>query len=325
MRFFQVIAMPPHLAQLASFAAAAFAIGVATGQPAFAQCGSPPDPRSNSAGYASWCSCMGGSYNYQTTACVGARGPGGSSKSSSSSGGGWACRAEARGGAFGFGRDYATEAEAREVALSYCRRNAGGQACSVTFCGRGAGEAVARPAGAGPRQSAAAPAQTWKTGGAWACRAEASGGASGWVKDGATEADARQGALAHCKQYSKGRACSVKFCGLGLGAAVEKPGAAADRPASNEPSQQQTRLTGPYTCEECHRKLRADVDKAWASSRTVSYVPQALAGYSNCKLKATSACFMGDIFARTLRNACASFTVEKDHRACIGRIIGRIQ
>lgn len=317
-----------HLTQPAAVIAVGFfsiLFGLALVLPASAQCGSPPDPRSNSSGYSSWCSCMGGSYNYQTTACVGARGPSSSSSSSSSSGGGWACRAEARSGAFGFGKDYATEAEARQVALSYCRQNARGQACSITFCGYGAGAAVARPAGQGPRQATVAPAQSWTAGGSWGCRAEASNGASGWLKDGATEADARQGALAYCRQHSKGRACSIKFCGFGVGEAVERPGRVTDAPAQTAPGKKSTSITAAYDCEECHRKLRADVDKSWASARTLTYVPHALAGYSNCKLKATGACFLGDIFARSLENGCTNFKVERDYRACIGRIIGRIQ
>ena len=36
-------------------------------------CGNPPDPQYDTAGYVAWCSCMGGTYNYQTTECMGAR------------------------------------------------------------------------------------------------------------------------------------------------------------------------------------------------------------------------------------------------------------
>lgn len=304
----------------------------APAMPAHAQCGSPPDPRSNSAGYASWCGCMGGSYNYQTTACTGARSsaPSSSSSSSSSSGGGWGCRAESRSGAYGYGKDYATEAEARQIALSYCRQNSRGQACNITFCGYGAGDSVMRPIRAAPAQQSRSPsysvAPAWTGGGSWACRAEASNNAAGWVKDGATEADAKQGALANCRQYSKGRACSIKFCGLGAGDAVERPAPVAKKLAPAAPVQQSARskaITAAYDCGECHRKLVADVDKAWASSSTRHYVRLALTDYAACKLKATGACFLGDIFARSLENACTSFKVEKDYRVCLGRTLGR--
>jgi len=300
--------------------------------PAHAQCGSPPDPRSNSAGYASWCGCMGGSYNYQTTACTGARSSApSSSSSSSSSGGGWSCRAEARSGAYGYGKDYATEAEARQIALAYCRQNSRGQACSITYCGIGAADLVSRPAGRGPvprgSYSVAPPTALSGSGGAWGCRAETPGGGAGWVKNAATEEEAKRIAVANCRLYSPGRTCKVKFCALGAGDAVEQPAAVAEKPTPTKPAPQSVRPTGPitaaYDCGECHRKLVADVDKAWASSSTRHYVRLALTDYSACKLKATGACFLGDIFARTLENACTSFKVEKDYRVCLGRTLGR--
>jgi hypothetical protein len=61
-------------------------------------CGQPPDLRYNTAGYASWCSCMDGSYNYQTTECVGAHGPSGGGYRRRSSGT-WGCLAQSRNGA----------------------------------------------------------------------------------------------------------------------------------------------------------------------------------------------------------------------------------
>jgi len=116
-------------------------------------CGSPPDPRTNTAGYASWCSCMGGSYNYQTTACVGARSPQVRRRGSSSSGG-WYCIARARNGANGWARHYRTEAEARRRALAECHNYSKGQACAIRSCrleGSGAAQ-TRRPSPAQTRQ-----------------------------------------------------------------------------------------------------------------------------------------------------------------------------
>lgn len=116
-------------------------------------CGQPPDPRTNTSGYASWCSCMGGTYNYQTTACVGATGPrrGGGTTSS----GDWGCYARASNGAWGNSWGWGSEAQARSRALSECRSNSRGRACSVRYCQRGTSSARRPgPGRTAPRQAA---------------------------------------------------------------------------------------------------------------------------------------------------------------------------
>lgn len=102
---------------------------------AYADCGSPPDPWGNASAYASWCSCMGGSYDYQTTACTGVSSGSGSSSSSSyseGSSGNWFCLAKSRKGACGYGYDYGTESAARNRALSECYKYS--KSCYITYC-----------------------------------------------------------------------------------------------------------------------------------------------------------------------------------------------
>lgn len=205
---------------------------VAFAVPAAAQsCGSPPDPRTNTAGYASWCSCMGGSYNYQTTACVGARGP--SRGYSGGSSGTWGCLARAPNGAWGNSWEFGSEGGARARALSECRSRARGSACSIATCRTGVTASnPLRPAGrAPPRQRAA------------------------------------------------------------------------------------------YSCDVCAQKLRADLNAGWASARTRSYTQQAIAGYRNCKRRATATCSAGDILVRTVQNGCFGFHDEAAFRQCLGRTL----
>ncbi len=101
-------------------------------------CGQPPDPRYNTSGYASWCSCMGGSYNYQTTACVGATGP---RRSYHGTSGTWGCYARASNGAWGNSWSWGTEAQARGRALSECQAKSRGRRCTVRYCQRGTSSA----------------------------------------------------------------------------------------------------------------------------------------------------------------------------------------
>jgi len=119
---------------------------------AYAQsCGQPPDPRTNTSGYASWCSCMGGSYNYQTTACVGATGPRRTYRGSS---GTWGCYARASNGAWGNSWSWATEAQARSRAIGECRSNSRGRRCTVRYCQRGTSSARRPgPGRAAPRRT----------------------------------------------------------------------------------------------------------------------------------------------------------------------------
>lgn len=127
---------------------------LAGSRPGHAQsCGQPPDPRTNTAGYASWCSCMGGSYNYQTTACVGARGPSGGGHRGGSSGT-WGCLAEARNGAWGNSWEFGSENAARSRAQSECRARSKGSACSVSYCRTGiTASNPLQPPGRKPAQS----------------------------------------------------------------------------------------------------------------------------------------------------------------------------
>ncbi|GEM_PF-6525010 len=101
---------------------------------ASAGCGSPPDPRYNTSGYASWCSCMGGQYNYQTTACVGARTSEPESSVSSSS---WYCQARAKNGAWGWGSEYSSRSSALERAMHECHIRSRGQRCYLQYCKTG--------------------------------------------------------------------------------------------------------------------------------------------------------------------------------------------
>lgn len=210
--------------------AACIALLILSGAAQAQNCGSPPDPRSNTAGYASWCNCMGGSYNYQTTACTGAR--------------------------------------------------TGG----------------ARPQGGSSQL--------------WYCRAQARNGAWGWGEF-ASQSDATQRALNECRNYARGRPCSIQYCRLGGGPA-QRPTQAARAP----------RRAAAYGCDTCARKLRADLRSGWASGRLHSYVDQAIAGYENCKLKAAGSCTTGDVLVRTVRNGCSGFDAETAYRACLGRTLG---
>lgn len=96
---------------------------------ASAGCGLSPDPKYDSTGYANWCLCMGGLYNYQTTACVGATG----SKHRTKRAHRWYCRAQARNGAWGWG-EYYDQTSARARALYECHLRSRGQACRIQYC-----------------------------------------------------------------------------------------------------------------------------------------------------------------------------------------------
>ena len=104
-------------------------------------CGNPPDPWGNASGYANWCSCMGGSYNYSTTACSGATGHRSSPRTNNSSDGlysnpkgiGWYCYSKARNGAWGWG-EHRSRSRAQNIATGFCRQNSRGQRCRITSC-----------------------------------------------------------------------------------------------------------------------------------------------------------------------------------------------
>lgn len=77
-------------------------------------------------------------------------------------------------------------------------------------------------------------------------------------------------------------------------------------------------------CSVCSDALRRNVQvHIGQPSRFQTYVDQAIAGYDNCKQKATGDCSTGDVLVRTLRNACSTFKEETPFHACIARIFGR--
>lgn len=293
-------------------------------------CGTPPDPRSNTAGYASWCSCMGGSYNYQTTACTGARGPrtGGGQTASDN----WGCFAQARNGGTGNSWGFASESEARQRALSECRGR-GGSSCTVRYCQRGTS------AGNAPgRQRTAPPPQTTTEGvvdtGNWGCWAQASNGRGGYSWGFTSEGEARQRALSECRAHSGQTSCTVRACQPGTSAQLlpsKRPVAGTarrqvqDAPSSSaEPAPSPAPQEAPrYLCAVCERKLDADLRTGLSSARPRSFVQQVLAGYENCKLKAWPPCFLGDIQARSVTNACSGFTGNTEFKACLGRVLGQ--
>ena len=313
-------------------AAVAFAIlilGLFAAAPARAQsCGTPPDPRIYTAGYASWCSCMGGSYNYQTTACVGARGPrtGGATYSAN-----WGCFAQARNGATGNSWGYVSEGEARTRALNECRPR-GGSSCAIRYCQRGTS------AGNAPgRQRTAPPPQLTAEGSAvdtgnWGCYAQAGNGRGGYSWGFAGEGEARQRALSECRTHSGQASCTVRSCQPGTSAQLlpsKRPVAGARQRRAPEPSstdevQAPASQRAPrYACAVCERKLDADLRTGLSSARPRTFVQQVIAGYENCKQKAFQPCFLGDIQARSVTNACNGFTGNTEFKACLGRVLGQ--
>ncbi len=182
---------------------------------------------------------MGGSYNYQTTACVGAHGPSGGGTRRGSSGN-WGCLAQARNGYWGNSWEYSSQSAARSRALSECRAR------------------------------------------------------------------------------SKGSACSISYCRTGI-TASNPP-----RPPGRKPAQSTPRRKPVYSCAVCAQKLRADLNAGLGSARIVTYTRQAIAGYQNCKRKATPPCSIGDILVRTVENGCNGFKGNQtEYRRCLGRTLGR--
>jgi hypothetical protein len=168
--------------------------------------------------------------------------------------------------------------------------------------------------GAGNRPATASP---WSGGGDWTCRAESRSGASGWSNNYATEAEARRRSVIECYKYSRGQTCYVRSCRTGT-REVAQP-----LPVQPPPQLIPPPSHAVYDCDVCYRKLLSDTQSAWASNRVRTYVSQALAGYSNCKLKAGGICLFGDILAQSLINGCKNFTAERDYRLCVGRIVSR--
>lgn len=170
-----------------------------------AGCGSPPDPRTNTGGYISWCVCMGGVYNTGTTACVGARGPrtGGGTATGPSFGWPaqhWYCRARASNGANGWAR-YADRGRAESEAVSNCSQHSRGRACRVVGCNHIGDTAT----------SGASPGGVANVGADWYCRARAGNGASGWGRS-TSRSSAERNALGYCDQNARGSACRIVSC-----------------------------------------------------------------------------------------------------------------
>ncbi|MFN3657395.1 MAG: hypothetical protein ACK4UO_09105 [Pseudolabrys sp.] len=311
----------------AGIAVAALVLALFAVAPARAQnCGSPPDPRVNTAGYASWCSCMGGVYNYQTTACVGARGPrtGGATYSEN-----WGCFAQARNGASGNSWGFASEGEARSRALSECRAR-GGPSCAVRYCQRGTS------AGNAPGRQRTAPPPRLSDGGVvdtgnWGCYAQAANGRGGYSWGFASEGEARTRALSECRAHSGQASCTVRACQPGTSAQLlpsKRPVAGTQRRAPEQSSTDEVQAPAGqraprYACAVCERKLDADLRTGLSSARPRSFVQQVIAGYENCKQKAFQPCFLGDIQARSVTNACSGFTRDADFKACLGRVLGQ--
>jgi hypothetical protein len=291
---------------------------VASTQVQAQSCGQPPDPRYNTSGYASWCSCMGGSYNYQTTACVGAHGPsrGGNGPSAN-----WGCYARASNGASGTSWSWSTEAGARGRAIAECRKVSRGRACTVRYCQRGT-SASRRPA---PQRTAPPPRRNARgeivDTGNWGCYAQARNGRGGFSWGFRTESAARQRALSECRVYSGQGSCTVRSC---------QPGTSAQRPPSKKPVARTAPRQAPasrartaYSCSLCEQKLRNDLLSGLGSARIQTYVRQAIAGYDNCKRKGEPPCTGGDILVRSVRNGCFGFGTDEPFRICVGRVLGR--
>ncbi len=318
----------------ASVALAIMLMALFAGAQARAQnCGSPPDPRTYTAGYMSWCVCMGGVYNYQTTACVGARGPRGGGQTYSEN---WGCFARASNGASGNSWGFASEGDARSRALNECRAR-GGSSCSVRYCQRGtsAGNAPARQRTAPPPQ--AAPDGTIADTGNWGCYAQAANGRGGYSWSFASEGEARARALSECRTHSGQASCTVRACQPGTSAqllpskrpvagtqrrAPGQPAPAADQSSTDEAMGPAGQRAPRYACAVCERKLNADLRTGLSSARPRSFVQQVIAGYENCKQKAWQPCFLGDIQARSVTNACNGFTGNTEFKACLARVLG---
>jgi hypothetical protein len=307
------------VARAAAFAAAAFVALSFAASPARAQCGSPPDPRTNTAGYASWCSCMGGSYNYQTTACTGARGP--------STGGGaqrggnswpakhWYCRARASNGASGWGR-YGDRAAAERSALSYCDQYAKGRACRVTACTYVGGTPPADSAS--PSYSAPTPPPAAAPGFAPFRQPTATCGGRKCL------AGQICGPTNRCYDPQRHFYCGKTRCVAGRNYSANS--ACGKCSAQPSPSGNAApRLPFPFgamTCPQCYRKLLDDIRFGHLTAQPRSYITHAIAGYDNCKLKASGACINGERFKAAV-GGCAANRGFNDPgvRACMSNVL----
>lgn len=313
--------------KFAAFAAAAcFIAAFLAASPAQAQCGSPPDPRSNTAGYASWCSCMGGSYNYQTTACTGATGPKRPGGGTASGGGSWPaqhwyCRARASNGASGWGR-YGDRAAAERSALANCDNYARGRACRLTGCsyigGTPPDEQQATPSYSAPPPPAATaqPPDASPPFGAFRQPTATCGGRK-------CLADQICGPTNKCYDPSRHFYCGKTQCVKGR----NYPAGSACGKCGPEPSQSgRVAPLSPFpfaaqTCEQCYGKLKNDIRFGFLTNRPASYVTQAVAGYENCKQKASGACTAGDGFRTAVRGCASTSFNHEGSRACVSHAL----
>jgi len=312
-------------ARAAALAAAAFVALSFAATPARAQCGSPPDPRTNTAGYASWCSCMGGSYNYQTTACTGAHGPAKRGGGTTNSGNSWPaqhwyCRARASNGAWGWGR-YGDRSAAERNALARCDQYAKGRACRVVNCTFVGGTPPADSAS--PSYSAPAPPP------AAAPPAAAAPGFTPFRQPTATcggrKCLAGQicGPTNRCYDPQRHFYCGKTRCVTGRNYSANSACgrcAAAPSPSGNAAP----RLPFPFgtvTCAQCYRKLLDDLRFGHLTARPRSYITHAIAGYDNCKQKAGGVCTGGDNLRTAVRGCGNPGFNEAGVRACVSNVL----
>ena len=307
----------------AGFAAICLILALFAASPARAQCGSPPDPRSNSAGYASWCSCMGGSYNYQTTACTGARGPSPRGGGTASGGNNWPaqhwyCRARASNGASGWGR-YGERAAAEQSALSYCDQYAKGRACRIVGCSYVGGTPPAEqatPSYSAPPPATAQPPDAAPPFGAFRRPTATCGGRT-------CKAGQICGPTNKCYDPSRHFYCGPSLCVKGRD---YRPGSACGKCGDATSQTDRVAPASPFpfaaeTCEQCYRKLLADIRFGHLTNRPRSYITQAVAGYANCRQKASGVCTGGDNFRKAV-GGCASTSFDAaGARACVSHVL----
>lgn len=311
-------------AGLAAFVLFCFIMAGVAASPAQAQCGSPPDPRSNSAGYSSWCSCMGGSYNYQTTACTGAHGPSQRGGGTQSGGGSWPaqhwyCRARASNGASGWGR-YGDRAAAERTALSNCDNYARGRACRIIGCSYVGGTPPADTAS--PSYSAPPPPA------ATAQPPDASPPFGPFRQPTATcggrkcMADQICGPTNRCYDPSRHFYCGKTQCVKGRNyPAASACGQCAAQEAQTRPAPPSLFPFAAQTCEQCYRKLKNDIRFGFLTNRPPSYIVHAVAGYENCKQKVSGACTAGDGFRTTVRGCASPSFNHEGSRACVSHTL----
>lgn len=314
-----------HPAAAGCAVVALMAAGLAA-SPARAQCGSPPDPRVNTAGYASWCSCMGGSYNYQTTACTGATGPRQPSGGTVRGGGGswpaqhWYCRARASNGASGWGR-YGDRAAAERSALLNCDSYARGRACRITSCSYIGGSPPADTASRSysappPPVTAQPPANMSPPFGPFRQPTAICGSRK-------CLADQICGPTNKCYDPSRHFYCGKTLCVKGR----NYPAGSACGKCGPEPSQAgRVAPLSPFpfasqTCSQCYHKLKNDIRFGFLTNRPPSYIVHAIAGYENCKQKASGACTAGDGFRTAVRGCASPSFNHEGSRACVSHAL----